>query len=399
MISFPDAYQLVTQDLTDFGSEILPLETCVGRVLAEDITADRDFPPFDRVTKDGMAIQYDSWEAGQRTFPITGIAPAGAPQQSLANATDGIEVMTGAMLPKNTDTVLMYEHLTIDQGQATLQEPIKKKGQNIHRQGSDDKKGNLILEKGIVITPAEIGILATVGKAAVLVKKLPRVVVAATGDELVDVAETPLPHQIRKSNSPTLATLLALQGISCQQAHLNDDYDTLKQKVSDLIDTSDVLMFSGGVSKGKFDHLPAVFEALGITKTFHRVKQRPGKPFWYGKHQASNTHIFAFPGNPVSTFVNYHSYFLPWLRHCLGLEVKALSVTLTESFENTTDLTCFIRAQAFVEGAQLKARLITGNGSGDLASLAFANGLVRLAPEQQCAVGDEVPFLPTRSIV
>lgn len=397
MISFESAFQKVMEQSGDFGSEWVSLESSRGRVLAEAIVADRDFPPFDRATKDGIAINYDSLKSLNQSFPIEGIAQAGSPQLSLLDKSNCIEVMTGAMVPQNTDTVVMYEHLEQKNESVSIQESVRK-GQNIHYKGSDIAQGEVLLQPGVKIGPPEIGVLASVGKSTVLVKKSPKIAVISTGNELVDVTEKPQPHQIRKSNIHTLQSLLGDAGIVSDSFHLKDDLDILVQKLSGILTNYDVLMLSGGVSKGKFDFLPEAFDTLGVEKVFHRVLQRPGKPFWFGKHQPSATTVFSFPGNPVSTFVGYHVYFRPWLNKTLGTASPQFNVLLKEAISNETKLTLFVGVKlSLIQGKLIAVKMAT-TGSGDLLALSKIDGFVRIGAKRTIQQNEEVSFIPTTSI-
>lgn len=398
MIEFKEALTLVLQNSTEFGEVSIPLHKANGKILAEKVYSDRDFPPFNRSTKDGIALNYEGISKGLLQFKIQEIAAAGSPQRILNDSTDCIEIMTGAILPKNADTIVMYEHILLENGIAKIEKPVKR-GQNIHLQGSDEVKGALVLEKGSQISAAEIGVLASVGKSMVLVKKNPKVCLVSTGDELVNVEEIPKTHQIRKSNSHSLNAALLDKGIASDIVHIADDKRQTKKVLAKIISENDVVLLSGGVSKGKYDYLPEVFEELGITKIFHKVKQRPGKPFWFGKHETTNTTIFGFPGNPASTFANFHVYFLPWLNKSLGLKNHQITVILEEEFENTTDLSRFIRAKATLKAAKVVVHLIHGNGSGDLTSLTRSNGFIKVPPNKKLQIGEEVFFIPTRRIV
>ena len=394
MISFKEAHNIVLENCSSFGEEIVPLLGSLGRVLAEDVTADRDFPPYDRSTRDGIAIKFSAWEAGNTSFPIQGIAAAGTPQMKLQNDSSCMEIMTGAMVPTGTDTVVMYEELQIENGHATVLKPVRC-GQNIHTKGSDTEKGTVVLEKGTKIGPSAIGVLASVGKTNISVKKLPKIAVVSTGNELVAPQDTPEPHQIRTSNSYTLSAALQKEQITATMLHFSDDREKIKQGMAQAFHDFDVLLLSGGVSKGKYDFLPEVLKELGVDQLFHRVKQRPGKPFWFGKLRTSSTTIFAFPGNPGSTFANYHIYFLPWLSKSLGLEKVLSKIRLMEPFHNTTDLTRFIRAKAYLEDNELCANLVTANGSGDLTSLVTTSGFLLIEPEKAHKPGDLLPFVST----
>lgn len=396
MIIFDEALQKVLGHSQNYGDEFIELTKSHGRILAETIVADRDFPPFDRSTKDGIAIRFDAFNGQNQTFKIAGVAQAGSPQLVLDDTVSCIEVMTGAIIPKNTDTVVMYEHTTKKGEAFIINEPVKK-GQNIHYQASDVRQEEVLLHPGVKITAAEIGVLATVGKATVSVKKLPKVAVISTGNELVDVDKTPLPFQIRKSNSYSLFSLLENEKIEGDIHHLLDEPSAIKQRLEQLVKEYDVLLLSGGVSKGKYDFLPEAFDSLGVEKVFHKVLQRPGKPFWFGKHEQHKTTVFSFPGNPVSTFVNYHLYFKPWLNKTLGIDTTHFAVFLDEPYTNSTDLTVFIGVTLKLKEGKLAANTIATTGSGDLLALAKADGFVKVLPKEEIPKGKIVPFIPTRN--
>ena len=396
MISFKEALQKVLEYPLNLANEQVPLMDSIGRYLDEAVYADRNFPPFDRVTKDGIAVQYDAVIGKNEKLRIEDIASAGMAQLSLKENTSCIEVMTGAVLPKNTDTVIMYEHLTIEDGFVTINEAVIK-GQNIHYEGSDEARGNQILSEGTKITPAEIGVMASVGKSNVLVKKVPRVCSIATGNELVDVDVLPEPHQIRKSNSLTMVSALSDLRIEGSSLHLLDDKKSIEDGLSSALHENDVLLLSGGVSKGKFDFIPDVMDDLGVEKIFHRVAQRPGKPFWFGVHKELKTVIFSFPGNPVSTFANYHLYFLPWLFNSWGIKVENQFTKLTVALDIKPPLTRFIQVSTHWHDSCLFATPVVENGSGDLTSLSRADGFICLEPkEDKYSKGELVRFISTR---
>lgn len=395
MISFDKALDIVVTSAQKFEDVSVPLAKADGRILAEDISADRDFPPFNRATRDGIAVQING-DTPNKSYTIEGIAPAGTPQQELSDENHCLEIMTGAIVPKNANAVIMYEHLVIEEGRAVIKEKVIT-GQHIHLKGSDEKKGSLLLKSGTKLTAAEIGVLASVGKSTVVVKKNPRVTIFSTGDELVPVAQEPELHQIRQSNSHSLRAALLEKGITSKIIHIVDNADRIKKALTEAFQDSDVVLMSGGVSRGKFDHIPSVLEELGVIKRFHRVLQQPGKPFWFGSHEASSTTIFGFPGNPASTFANYHVYFLAWLRESFGLAHEEIQVVLDQKVKNTSDLTRFLRAKVTFSKGTWKAALIVENGSGDLTSLAQSNGFIKVNPYQELNVQELVTFIPTRN--
>ncbi|MBJ2174298.1 molybdopterin molybdotransferase MoeA [Aureibaculum sp. A20] len=410
MITVEKALEIILAESQDFGVEKIPFMESLGRVLKEDIGADRDFPPFDRVSMDGIAIYYDTYKKGDITFPIESIQAAGAEQLSLKSQQNCIEVMTGAVVPKNVDTVIPYELVEIKDGKAELSTDTIKQGQNIHRKGLDRKQDDLLIKQNTIISSAEIGVLATVGKATVKVAKQPKVMIVSTGDELIEVDKIPLNHQIRRSNVYTLVALLQELKIQADTAHINDDKAILKQKIEGYLLDYDVLLFSGAVSKGKFDFLPEILEELGVKKQFHKVKQRPGKPFWFGAigpfsindmkigNGNHKTTIFAFPGNPVSTFVGCLKYFYPWFRKSIGIEYKNLDYAiLSEDFTFQPALTYFLQVRLQNENGRIIGTPVKGKGSGDLANLADADGFLELpADKTEFRKGETFPLIRYR---
>ena len=415
MISTEQALHTILENTQDFGVEEIPFLESVGRVLKEDIVADRDFPPFNRVSMDGIAINHRYFEFGVRDFKIEGIQPAGSPQEDMYNAAHCYEVMTGAVLPENTDTVIRYEDVEINTLMATVKLDALEKGKNIHTQGKDRSQGDVLIPKNRTITAAEIGVIATVGKSMVKVAKIPKVMIVSTGDELVEVSEIPKAHQIRRSNAFTLVSLLEKLNVKGETAHITDDKEQLKQKIAGYLEEYDVLLFSGAVSKGKFDFLPDVLEELGVEKLFHRVAQRPGKPFWFGrsaplsianqdgvervkKSENKNAVVFAFPGNPISTYVNCLAYFYPWFAKSSGFELKEETVILGEDVSFKPQLTYFLQVRIEIKFGHLVAFPVRGNGSGDLASLVQADGFIQLTKEQtEFKKGETFPILRYRN--
>jgi molybdopterin molybdotransferase len=410
MISVAHALETVLNVAQNFGVEEVSFIKSVGRILKEDITADRDFPPFNRVAMDGITIDYISFKNGQRRFKIEGVQAAGSEQITLLDPKNCIEVMTGAVLPNKATTVIRYEDITIENGIATITIDTINKGQNVHTKGKDGKSGVLLIQKNTIISAAEIGVLATVGKSVVKVAKQPKVMIVSTGDELVGVAETPLAHQIRRSNVFTLVSLLERLHIPSETAHITDDKSILKTKIASYLKTYDVLLFSGAVSKGKYDFLPEIFEELGVEKRFHKVAQRPGKPFWFGCTTALNmsnhggninnnkkTIVFGFPGNPISTFVNCLAYFYSWYYKALGIEVKEETAILAEDINFKPNLTYFLQVKLENKKGQLMAYPITGNGSGDLASLVKTDAFIQLSSDKiEFKKGEVFPILKYR---
>jgi molybdopterin molybdotransferase len=383
MITVEEAEKIILNEAVDYGAEIIPFELATGRVLAENIKADRDLPPFNRVTMDGIAINYNAIEAGISTFKIKATQGAGDEPVEMDGKDECVEIMTGAMLPSSADTIIRYEDLEVRAGLATLVTEEIKRGQNIHYKGKDKKHNDIVAGIGQVITPALISIFASVGETEVRVKKLPRVVILSSGDELVDVDQIPSPYQIRRSNNYTVKSVLLQHHIEAAMLHLPDNPEVIKKQLKTCIENYDVLLLSGGISMGKFDYIPKALEELQVEQLFYKVKQRPGKPFWFGKHEKGPV-VFAFPGNPVATFMCLHKYFLPWLNASLGKEQKPpLRAVLNSPVSFYHPLKYFLQVKLHQnEDCQLTATPIEGNGSGDFANLTGTDAFLELPADR-----------------
>lgn len=381
MIEVNEAVKIIENALLELPKVKIPLEKALGRVLKQEIVADTDLPPFDRVMMDGIAVKYEDVEKGVKTFHIQGVQGAGAPQMTLELNGNCLEVMTGAMIPLGADTVAPYEDIQIDtEAQiATIQIDVIIEGKNIHRKGTDKKIGDVLVSESVLIGAPEIAVAASVGLSEIIVTKNPSVAIVSTGNELVDVHETPLPHQIRRSNVYSIAAELQQFGIKSDLFHFNDEKDKLFIELKKVLEVHDLVILSGGVSKGKFDFIPDVLGDLGVKKMFHRIKQKPGKPFWFGVKKNQNV-VFAFPGNPVSTFLCYHKYLVPWLNSSLGLNpAQTKKAALAEDFSVKTSLTYFLQVRTEIDDhGQLLAHPIVGKGSGDFANLLSSNAFLEM---------------------
>ena len=280
MLTPAEAERLIGQHLQCLPIESLPLAQCAGAVLRENVYAERDQPPFDRVAMDGVALASQAVEAGSRAFHIQAIQAAGDAPLALDSAADCIEVMTGAVLPAGCDSVVPVERLTIERGQAQLAPDVRvEPGQNVHRRASDTRQGALLLRAGERLHAPEIAIAASAGMARIRVASQPMLAVISTGNELVEPGEPVLAHQVRRSNAYAIVSALREHGFQrVADDHLRDDADELRARLRFHLETHDVLVLSGGVSMGRFDLVPQVLGELGVRTIFHKVAQRPGKP-------------------------------------------------------------------------------------------------------------------------
>ena len=393
-----EATDIIFSSLYNPRVEKIPLQQAVNRVLAEVIKADRDFPPFDRVSMDGIAVQYQSIKNGVKHFAVEFTQAAGSPKSTLNSGTACVEVMTGAILPGNTDTVIKYEDLEIRDKVAYLMNDKVEAGQNVHKEGIDCKESDLLLAPGILLSAAEVALLASVGKTEVQVYEMPKTAIISSGNELVDVKDAPLPHQIRRSNTYAIEAAMRLMNWNAQHFHFPDDKSVLLNSLERILNDHEVLILSGGVSKGKFDFIPKVFEELGVKKLFHRVDQRPGKPFWFGANEKGKT-VFALPGNPVSTYMCFYRYVKPWITKSLNVAHPNLSASLTSDFSFSPSLTYFLQVEVKIENGKLQAYPNVGGGSGDFVNLKNVTGFLELPAEQtQFKAGEVFPYYPFRNL-
>lgn len=391
MITSNEALDIVLKKKGSFGLVKVPLSEALGRVLAKDAYPDRPFPPFDRVCMDGICIDYNAYEKGRRVFEVEGVQAAGQAQLKLNDTNKAIEVMTGAALPVGTTTVIRYEDLKPVSGGFEILVDIKDEA-NIHYKGSDAETSDVLIKAGSEIRSAETGMLATIGKTFVEVKKMPSVAIFSTGDELVDIDSDPKPHQIRRSNSHMMQAALKNMGVDASLFHINDDVEEIKDDLGSIMTDYDAILMSGGVSKGKFDFIPQVLADLGVEICFHRVKQRPGKPFLFGVK--GDCCIFGFPGNPVSTLAGVKKYFEPWLKRSLGVSIDVPMVKLKNDVKFKPDLTYFAQAAIVNEGGTLYAEVLHGGGSGDMVNMGRVDGFIELPSGREDFKAEELfPFM------
>lgn len=385
MITAKDAFTAIMSRSLSKNVETVLLSEALGRTLAQDVFADIDQPPFNRVAMDGIAIN-SSLLKETTTFKILKTVAAGAASPSLPSGPVCYEIMTGAVLPSGSDMVIRYEDIKIEDGVAHVVTSFDKLSRNYHEQGSDYKKGDKVLSPGIRIKSTTTAILASVGCTEVKVLALPRVAILSTGDELVDIHQIPAPEQIRWSNGISLRQELISFGFTdVTFQKLKDDEDEIRNTLQEKLETSDVVLLTGGVSAGKFDFVPRLLKECGVKEVFHKVSQRPGKPLWFGE-TSRGTLVFGLPGNPVSCLVNLRKYVVPFLLNNGTGKSYLPTATLSEEVKFNKNLTYYCLVKVQHEDGKLMATPIKGNGSGDLYQLRDSDGFIELRPE-------EAPFI------
>ncbi len=387
LVAVGTAEQIIRQNLPKWRISEVGLEEVGNLSLAEAIVSDRTYPPYHRVTMDGIAVAWSAYSSGQRVFAIEGLAAAGMPPVALSDPCACWEVMTGAVLPEGADLVIPYEDVQIVGGQArVIRETPRRSLDCVHQKGSDCSAGQEILPAGAVMNSARCGILASLGYSRVAIWQAPQVALIATGDELVAIAATPEPHQIRSSNVYALRSALQQAGYgSVSICHLPDNPQAIRQHYEQVRRENQLLIYSGGVSKGKRDYLPQIWQELGVQQLFHGVAQRPGKPMWFGVDREYQTAVVGLPGNPISSLVCLHRYIL---------ELPKIWARLTEKVVFVPDLTYFLPVKCtYTSQGEITVQPIKWQNSGDFLALADSDGFIELPQERsEFLAGECFPF-------
>ena len=414
LISVTQAENIIRQHLTTAAVEIVPLSKAQGRYLREDILADRPLPPFDRVMMDGIAIAHASFASGNTRFPITGTQAAGTPALTLENADSCIEVMTGCVLPHGCDCIIPIEQIDLSENTASLHSDASPQAQqHIHSAGSDTAAGEILLNSGQVLNAAELAIAASCGATDLKVSALPRILIITTGDELVAPEVTPLPHQIRRSHATALEALITGMKLGkVDSLHIADDPLALKDTITEALPAHDILIFTGGISKGKYDYVAPVLTELLGSPHFHGIAQRPGKPMAFWTHKPNNDPttraddgaaegrekckraiandgaaegreeckrlIFAHPGNPVSVMACAARYLIPSLVEILsGRSPTPQQLPATGSFHCPSHFTGLVPCR--INNGRIQ--LVPPSNSGNFLALAATDGIAQLPGE------------------
>ena len=375
MLSFKEAQEIIIKHAHSFGEELIDINDVYGKVLAEPIKADRDYPPFNRASMDGYAIKKSDWDNGLREFVIAETIYAGKISKHIINNGECYKIMTGAAVPVHADAVIRREDVSEATNSMTVLQAELKPFQNIAKQGEDIKKDFLIIEQNVKCTAPVLGLLASLGKNKVLVKKLPAVSIITTGDEVVDVADKVDPVQIRNSNAYTIRALLKQWSIvPSSVSHVPDDISQLLSAVA-AAKKNDMVILSGGVSAGDADYVPSVLKESGAIEIFHKVAIKPGKPFWFGKFPDGAV-VFALPGNPLSCMVTFKLFIELFLSCSLGLDKpQQLALPFNGTRVKKSSLDEFFPVK--ISGNPSSIELIPFNGSGDITALIMADGIAR----------------------
>ena len=389
MVDYRQAQRMVLSHARSFGYEELPLGQAFGRVLIDTVSADRDYPPFDRATMDGYALRHADLEKGWPAYTIVETLYAGDAATREIGEGECYKIMTGAAVPASADLIIRKEDSKEKEGKVLFGDVAARPFQNIARRGEDLRLGDIVIDRSCRCEPAVMGLLATLRRTTVRVGKLPRITLLTTGNEVVQVGDAVSPVQIRNSNRWLLEGALRKEGVGLHRTvHVPDDPALLHREIGEALG-GDIVIVCGGVSAGDADYVPGVLEQLGVRRLFHKITIRPGKPTWCGVGKGG-VMVFALPGNPFSCLVNTILLIRPFLRACWGLAAETpLGLPMAEARKKKTPLDEFFPVH--LSGAPARLFPVSLNGSGDIRLGRQANALaLHAADRDDLAEGDEV---------
>ncbi len=389
--TFEQAHECVLREISPLNAtEQIAFSESAGRVIAEDVTADRDYPPFARSARDGFALRAEDVPGELR---IIGEVRAGEIFNTRVGAKEAVEIMTGAPMPPGADAVVMVEHTRREIDHVII-ERTAKAGDNFSPRGIEAKSGDRVLQAGARIGFAQIAVLAMVGRERISVFRQPSVSILPTGDEIVEAGEQPLDFQIRNSNAWSLSVQVRnAGGIPRMLPIARDNYESTRESIERGLE-GDLLLLSGGVSAGKYDIVERVLADLGATFFFDRVLIQPGQPLVFGR--VGQKFFFGLPGNPLSTMVTFEVFARAAIQKLGGITnpmLPMLRAKLTRDFRHKAGLTRFLPARLSPDGSSLTPE--PWQGSGDVTAIARANAfLVADSDRESYAAGDDIRVLP-----
>lgn len=393
MTNLEQALDILSAHTILFKTEKVKLEKSVGRILSEDIIADRDYPPFNRAAVDGYAVSMSDVGKNISQYRVVETIYAGDFGKFKLRAGECYKIMTGAAVPESADVLFKIEDTVLKDNLIVLPINLAKPLLNIAKQGQDAVSGKVILSKNKVITVPMISTLASVGKSEVEVIRMPNVVLITTGDEIVDLDENVELYQIRNSNSYVLRAMLAQWHIKPSVIrHVRDSHDAILRAVNKNLD-ADIIITTGGVSMGDADYMPHVFESAGIQLLFHKLNIKPGKPVWVGKKE-NGPIVFGLPGNPFSVQTVFTVLVQHYLNVCSGNNVVLFN-TFKMSAERVkkSSLNEFFTVKKNKDSNTLVA--VNNNGSGDITAGTSSDGIaLHPADVEILKNGSIVKFFP-----
>ncbi len=375
MHSIQQALDLILSSSKSFRTEEVSIHDAFNRVLAENIYADRDYPPFNRSAMDGYAVLASDFTNSNTELKLIETLLAGGVANQKVTSGTCIKIMTGAPVPEGADAVVRVEDTVEKDNIVTFNVNAVKYKQNIATQAEDAHKGDLIIKKDVALDATAISVLAVTGKSKVLVHKLPEISIVSTGNEIVSIDSLILPHQIRDSNSYSLKSFLKTYSISSVNTiHVADDKVKLTEVIKNNLNKN-ILILSGGVSKGDADYVPEVLISLGVKEVFHRVKIKPGAPLWFGIMPGGGV-VFGLPGNPVSVQIAFKVFIEPFIRRCFNMEaIQPMYLPLFNEKFKKTKFTEYFPCKLVNKNKVTGIASTKMNGSGDISATLGSHGI------------------------
>ncbi len=401
MITVAEALKIILESGSTFGTQTIPVENAQTYVLVNDVKSDRPIPPFNRVAMDGFAVRSSDFTSETVDLKITGRIQTGVSSRMIVNSGEAVQIMTGAPCPEGADAVVKIENATILGETVRLQEAKMKPGLNIAAMGEDAEEGKILIKAGTPLTTAGIAICASVGIPRVEVFRKPGVRIISTGTEIVPPSEKPLSHQIRDCNSYSLRAMSRSNILESRFIGIGeDDIPVLNSMIREGLE-SEIMLLSGGVSMGEFDHVPKLLAENGVNKLFHNVKVKPGKPLWFGKTD-NGSHVFGLPGNPVSVQTCFRIFVEPLIRKLSGYtnpEHRFLRLPLLEDTRSKSQRENYMPGELVVSENATSVKPIYIRGSGDYSNFEPSQGLFAFPAEKKLLeAGELVYFLPWTEI-
>lgn len=382
MISIEEALQIVHQQDIQTTSAHLPLAHAPGYYLAAPIEASFDIPSFDNSAMDGYAVRGNA-----SSFQIVGEVPAGDTSEYALEEGTALRIFTGSKVPAHTTAVVIQEHTQVEATTLYVQTPITA-GQHIRPKGKEVTAGQTVFTPGHYLSPASLGLIGSLGISTVSVFQKPTVRLIVTGNELILPGQPRQEGQIYESNSYALAGAMQAYGFECQETQLiRDDYQATKSGIADFLETSDVLLLSGGISVGAYDFVKQALTENGVEELFYRVFQKPGKPLYFGRK--GHTFVFALPGNPASSLTCFYIYVLPLLQRLSGAAhtgLPRISVPLAHDFDMPFSRPTFFKAHL----SHQQVTILDKQSSSMLHSMAMGNALAFIQEQKALQAGEPV---------
>ena len=380
MISVQEAKRIINENVSPLATVVFSLQQATGLVLAEDVYASTDIPAFPQSSMDGYAFSFHDWQKNKK-LKIAGEVAAGSNETFLLSPGNAVRIFTGAAVPAGADTVIMQEKIRTQNGELIIEDETLQAGNSVRPKGSEIKAGALALEKGNILSPAAIGFLAGIGISAIKVYPNPSISIIITGNELQEPGQTLQHGQVYESNSFALKAILQqLHIYDVEVFYAADKPGIVSDTLNKALEQSDVVLLTGGISVGDYDFVLQAATNCHVEKLFHKIKQRPGKPLYFGKKE--NKLVFGLPGNPSSVLTCFYQYVIPALEKLSNRKIglQTLKVPLSKALQKNTGLTHFLKG--FYDGKT--ATPLDAQESFRLSSFAKANCLIQIDGEMTC---------------